>query len=295
MKILIYIGFLSIPIHALATSRLAHHTFVYGCNKMLTGQIQKYETEFQQIQIVDFDLDFNPPIISSGNDVVDDASKISRVNFYELHLDKEIKCIYKIDYEIPTPKRDLLPNAPEKTAVHGKFFSHICLDLKNDISFISRSDLDVSYDFGPTAVDADGGKKKVVQKQRTELGYLWKKGECSPNSLNYYQEVKDITQKIKLYENKFVLLKEDSDYILFYANPGLVVKTKNPKSCNNDDQCDLKIVYKKQLKAAIYDADGKLHTDDDLEDRSDCSLEFLSAKEISIGNRFKYWMCAIGI
>jgi hypothetical protein len=49
----------------------------------------------------------------------------------------------------------------------------------------------------------------------------------------------------------------------------LVVKTKNPKSCNNDDQCDLKIVYKKQLKAAIYDADGKLHTDDDLEDRSE--------------------------
>jgi hypothetical protein len=289
MKILIYIGFLSIPFHVLATSRLANHTFVYGCDKMQSGTIRKYETEVPEIERIDYDVDYNPPLIRYGNDVANDPRNSSRINFYELHLDNEIKCIYKIDYKMS------MPSTLEKASVRGKFFSHICIDLKNEISFISRSDLDVSYDFGPTAVDADGGKKKVVQKQRTELGYLWQKGECTPNSLNYFQEVKDVTQKIRLYENKFTLLKEDKDYNLFYANPGLVIKTKNPKSCKNDDQCDLKIVYKKQLKASIYDADGKLHTDDDLEDRSDCSLEFLSAKEVSIANRFKYFMCEIGL
>lgn len=284
MKILIYIGYLSISFHALAGT-LSNNTYVYDCDRMRTSRIQKYETELHATERIDYDLDYNPPLIAQGvfkNELV-------RVNYEELILDKEIKCFYKISHEIIRPDR------PDKISVQGKFFSHICLDLKGDINYISRRDLTFAKDFAPTAIDAGDGKRKIIENQRTSLGYLWQKGECNPDSLNYFQQVKDVTQKVKLIENKFVLLKEDKDYILFYANPGLVIKTKKQIFCFNDDKCDLKIVYKKQLKAAIYDADGKLHTDDDLEDRSDCSLEFLSAKEISIGNRFKYWMCAIGI
>ena len=289
MKILINISFIVLSLNVMAMSRGAAPNYLYSCEKPLTGEIQKYETDFSKVQRIDYDSDFSPPLDRYGNDVKDDPTKKSRVNYAELTLDNEIKCIYKIDYILSRPERS------EKFSVHGKFFSHICLELKDSVNFLNRLDLDFNGDYGPTAIDAGDGKKKIVQNQRTKLGYLWQKGECSPDSLNYFQELKDTTQKNLLLEKKFTLLKEDKDYNLFYANPGLVIKTKNPASCKNDDRCNLKIVYKKQLKAAIYDINGKLYTDEDLEDRSDCSLEFLSRSEFSISNRFKYWMCELGI
>lgn len=284
-----YVIFLIISCRLMATSKSSVDKYVYSCDKMLTGQIQKYETDFSKIQTIDYDSDFKPPLMRFGNDVANNATKKSRINYAELNLNNEIKCIYKIDYILSRPE------GSENYSVHGKFFSHICLDLKNSINFIKRSDLDVYEDFGPTAVDVSNNKKKIVRNQRTQLGYLWQKGDCSSDSLNYFQNIKDTTQKNLLFQNKFSLLKEHSDHNLFYANPGLVIKTNNSVSCVNDDRCHLKIIYKKQLKAAIFDIDGKLYTDEDLEDRSNCNLKFLSGIEISLANRFKNWICELGI
>ena len=60
MKTLIYIFFFIYTLQTGATSRGILDNYVYSCDKMLIGQIQKYETELQAVEKIDYDIDFNP-------------------------------------------------------------------------------------------------------------------------------------------------------------------------------------------------------------------------------------------
>ncbi len=142
-----------------------------------------------------------------------------------------------------------------------KFESRACISIQGEAKMISKfNDFDLSAP-GLCACGSVDFEKNLSMM----VGSLWQKGDCDDSSLKFYLSIKKVVQKKILFENKFVLLKEDSKSYLFYANPGLVIKAKKSKLCFiKPDSCDLKVIYKKQLKNSIYDKDGQLHTSEDL-------------------------------
>lgn len=170
-------------------------------------------------------------------------SKIVQLNNYKLfRSETSIRCVYE-DQD------------------GKKFESKACVAIQGEAKMIAKfNDVDM---FTPGLCLC--GNANIENNLSLVIGSVWQKGDCDEASLKYYLLVKDVVQKKLLFENKFILLKEDSKSYLFYANPGLVVKAKKSKLCfTQSESCDLKLIYKKQLKNSIYDKDGKLHTSEDL-------------------------------
>ncbi len=261
--------------------------YFYSCKMAITGKITSVDRNLKKTETIDYDSDFVPKF----DYIITDEK---RVNFRELNLNSRIKCLYRIDSEYL--RQDIMNiKPPVKQFEKKKFFSNICPELKGEVKYISNWGSDLDY--GPTVIDTDDGRTKIVEPKISDLGYLWQKGECSLESENLFKEIdaKGAISKQKLIENKFILLKAGTDYNIFYANPGLIIKTRKLFFCFNYETCNQQIIYKKQLKSAIYDIDGQLHTDEDIEDRSVCDVKHLPDDDGAFEKQFKHLLCKFGL
>ncbi len=194
------------------------------------------------------ELNRNPLMIKK--EYVDKKNGKSNAEYIEKILNKNIKCEYLISYD--------------NTNANLAIYSQICPELKNKIEFMQNSSSSISA-HTVTYEKIDGDKFKVVKKINSDLGFIWQKGECSDDSVKYFNTLKEKSTIRKLLKNKFLLVSEDGKSQTYYANPGYVVKLeKNEKLCKKNKNCELNIILKKRLNSAILDADGKLHTDESL-------------------------------
>ncbi len=263
--------------------------YFYSCGMTKSGKIYSIDRNLKKTETIDYDSDFVPKF----DYIITDEK---RVNFRELNLNSRIKCLYRIDSEYL--RQDIMNiKPPVKQFEKKKFFSNICPELKGEVKYISNMPVSDGDERLPTVIDTDDGRTKIVEPKISDLGYLWQKGECSLESENLFKEIdaKGAISKQKIINGKFSLLKEGTDYNIFYANPGLIIKTKKPFFCFNYETCNQQIIYKKQLKSAIYDIDGQLHTDEDIEDRSVCDVKYLPDMVNAFEKQFTYLLCKVGL
>lgn len=178
------------------------------------------------------------------------AKRGDKEELRETLFDESIQCSYDI--------KNLSGYDPNKVY---KLYSNICVNLRDEFKYIFNGGTRCKS--LPVAETLQDGTWKTTETKRSSLGYIWQTGECSLKSEKYFQKLKDRASVAKLIENKFLLVSQDDSYLVYYANPGYVVKLeKNEKKCKNNKKCELDIILKRRLNSAILDDKGILHTNE---------------------------------
>ena len=113
--------------------------------------------------------------------------------------------------------------------------------------------------------------KKVINR-KPSIFYVWESGTCSDNSEKYFKNVDTKITKKDLKKNNFLevivsndeeVKKEKTDFMMYYASPGFLIKTKK---CEVKDKCkkdELFVMYKKRLSDAIFKKNNVVLTTDE--------------------------------
>lgn len=104
---------------------------------------------------------------------------LDNVEVREIVFDEKIKCRYDF--------KNLSGVNPDAVL---KMYSNICVDVKNDFNFIFNSGTRCRS--MPISVANSDGTVKIVQTKRSPLGYIWQVGECSRNSKEYFNKLKQV-------------------------------------------------------------------------------------------------------
>lgn len=172
----------------------------------------------------------------------------------QLFFSEKISCVYKLKNSVASS-----PNA--------RFFSNLCIDIHGEAKIIPKRGGLLGSCLNPSV---STGNNLSSMNINDSLGYLWQKGECSPGSQTFFlkKKVAELVTKSELLKYKFMQVDKLNDGLVYYANPGYVIKISNRAvDCKGRKNCvedSYSIIYKKRLNSAILDAGGKLYTNESL-------------------------------
>jgi len=179
-------------------------------------------------------------------------------DYSERFINSVVKCGYRIEIMLGF-------NLREDTIYAKKCFHKI----EGTALVFAQYDSDKQSKF---IVDSNSKIKNNVYRLNDRF-YIWETGVCVPESHVFFDKVENKVKMQNLKKNSFQevavsneegnILQNNSDFKMYYANPGFLIKTKK---CVQSDKCkkdEMIVVSKKRLTDAILRKNNLVLTTDD--------------------------------